>query len=82
MASPGDDEQTQQNTKEEKPDVQQLTIVVKAQVRSAFSVVTTLVCLTVICAPVRRDMRLSALACCHGLVTSLYSLARHQRRTT
>lgn len=31
MASPGDDEQTQQNTKEEKPDVQQLTIVVKAQ---------------------------------------------------
>lgn len=31
MASPEDDAQTQQNTKEEKPDVQQLTIVVKNQ---------------------------------------------------
>ena len=33
MESPGGDQQTQQNTKEEKPDIQQLTIVVKAQVR-------------------------------------------------
>ena len=34
MASPGDDAKTQQNTKEEKPDVQNLQIIVKAQVRS------------------------------------------------
>lgn len=56
MTSPGDDEQTQQNAKEEKPDVQQLTIVVKAQVRyprSAVCVVTLLVGLTVLYAPVR-----------------------------
>ncbi len=36
MASP-DDGATQQNTKEEKPDVQSLQIVVKAQVRSVSS---------------------------------------------
>ena len=59
MASPGDDEKTQQNTKEEKPDVQQLTIVVKAQVRyprSAVYVGTPLGGLTVFFAPVRREM--------------------------
>ncbi len=37
MASPEDGAQTQQNTKEEKPDVQSLQIVVKAQVRSVSS---------------------------------------------
>ena len=34
MASQGNDAQTQQNTKEEKPEIQPLQIVVKAQVRS------------------------------------------------
>ena len=37
MASPDDGAKTQQNTKEEKPDVQSLQIVVKAQVRSVSS---------------------------------------------